>query len=101
MTGHADRPPAGSPFDYPLSSRMAENDAILVLDKVLIPRENVFISGSLKGIAVRFFRALYLPRCARLAVKPEFIAWPARRVRQLTIRGRHPPATKGYPREGA
>jgi len=34
---------------------MDENDAILVLDKVLIPRENVFISGSLKGIAAQFF----------------------------------------------
>ena len=27
----------GSPFDYPLSSRLDENDAILILDKVLIP----------------------------------------------------------------
>ena len=27
----------GSPFDYPLSSRLDENDTILVLDKVLIP----------------------------------------------------------------
>ena len=28
---------AGSPFDYPLSSRFDENDAILVMDKVFIP----------------------------------------------------------------
>src|SRR5499427_9419088 len=27
----------GSPFDYPLSSRMDENDAILVLDQALVP----------------------------------------------------------------
>ena len=33
----------GSPFDYPLSSRFDENDAILVLDNVLIPWENVLI----------------------------------------------------------
>lgn len=56
----------GSPFDYPLSSRMDENDTILVLDKVLIPGKNVFIYGSLKGTAVQravgLFRALYLPR---------------------------------------
>ena len=34
---------AGSPFDYPLSSRFDENDAILVMDKVFIPWENVLI----------------------------------------------------------
>ena len=33
----------GSPFDYPLSSRMDENDAILVLDQALVPWENVFV----------------------------------------------------------
>ncbi|MFZ2110123.1 MAG: 4-hydroxyphenylacetate 3-hydroxylase N-terminal domain-containing protein, partial [Roseiarcus sp.] len=30
----------GSPFDYPLSSRLDENDAIFILDKVLVPWEN-------------------------------------------------------------
>ncbi len=33
----------GSPYDYPLSSRFDENDAILVMDHVLIPWENVLI----------------------------------------------------------
>jgi aromatic ring hydroxylase len=37
----------GSPFDYPLSSRLDENDTILVLDKVLIPWENVFVYGDI------------------------------------------------------
>ncbi|MGW1811953.1 4-hydroxyphenylacetate 3-hydroxylase N-terminal domain-containing protein, partial [Streptomyces sp. NPDC002078] len=37
----------GSPFDYPLSSRLDENDTILVLDKVLIPWEDVFIYGDI------------------------------------------------------
>jgi 4-hydroxyphenylacetate 3-monooxygenase len=32
----------GTPFDYPLSSRLDENDAVFVLDNVLIPWENVF-----------------------------------------------------------
>ena len=41
----------GSPFDYPLSSRLDENDTILVLDKVLIPWENVFIYGDLGKVA--------------------------------------------------
>jgi two-component FAD-dependent monooxygenase len=40
----------GSPFDYPLSSRLDENDTILVLDKVLIPWENVFIYGEPRKI---------------------------------------------------
>ena len=31
----------GTPFDYPLSSRFDENDAIFVFDNVLIPWENV------------------------------------------------------------
>jgi 4-hydroxyphenylacetate 3-monooxygenase len=33
----------GNPYDYPLSSRFDENDAILVFDNVLIPWENVLI----------------------------------------------------------
>lgn len=35
----------GSPFDYPLSSRLDENDTILVCDQTLIPWENVFVYG--------------------------------------------------------
>lgn len=32
---------SGSPFDYPLSSRFDENDAMIVLDNVFVPWENV------------------------------------------------------------
>src|SRR6516225_4736231 len=32
----------GTPFDYPLSSRMDENDSILIFDNVFVPYENVF-----------------------------------------------------------
>ncbi|RJE77189.1 4-hydroxyphenylacetate 3-monooxygenase, oxygenase component [Pseudoalteromonas sp. MSK9-3] len=39
MTTHS-----GGPFDYPLSSRFDENDAILILDDVFIPRENILIN---------------------------------------------------------
>ena len=38
----------GSPFDYPLSSRMDENDAMFILDKVLVPWENVFVYGDIE-----------------------------------------------------
>src|SRR5690606_35064036 len=68
-----------TPFDYPLSSRFDENDAILVLDNVLIPWENVFIYGDLDkfnqfGIASGFGDRLALQGAIRLAVKTEFIA---------------------------
>lgn len=69
----------GSPFDYPLSSRMDENDTILVLDKVLIPWENVFIYGDLGKVQMFTGRSGFPERftfhgCTRLAVKLEFIA---------------------------
>lgn len=69
----------GSPFDYPLSSRMDENDAVFVLDEALIPWENVFIYGDVEGANNFFPRTGFLPRamlhgCTRLAVKLDFIA---------------------------
>ncbi|WP_049563123.1 4-hydroxyphenylacetate 3-hydroxylase family protein [Nonomuraea sp. SBT364] len=69
----------GSPFDYPLSSRLDENDTILVLDKVLIPWENVFIYGHLGKVQLFTGRSGFPERftfhgCTRLAVKLEFIA---------------------------
>ncbi|MEU8328827.1 4-hydroxyphenylacetate 3-hydroxylase N-terminal domain-containing protein [Micromonospora sp. NPDC048839] len=69
----------GSPFDYPLSSRLDENDTILVLDKVLIPWENVFIYGDLGKVQMFAGRSGFTERftfhgCTRLAVKLEFIA---------------------------
>jgi 4-hydroxyphenylacetate 3-monooxygenase len=69
----------GSPFDYPLSSRIDENDAIFVLDKVLVPWENVFCYGDAEKANNFFPRTGFLPRallhgCTRLAVKLDFIA---------------------------
>jgi two-component FAD-dependent monooxygenase len=69
----------GSPFDYPLSSRLDENDTILVLDKVLVPWENVFIYGHLGKVQLFTGRSGFPERftfhgCIRLAVKLEFIA---------------------------
>ncbi|WP_462155617.1 4-hydroxyphenylacetate 3-monooxygenase, oxygenase component [Pseudoalteromonas piscicida] len=34
----------GNPFDFPLSSRFDENDAILILDNVFIPKNNILIN---------------------------------------------------------
>lgn len=69
----------GSPFDYPLSSRLDENDSILVLDKVLIPWENVFVYGDIEKTnnffpASGFVQRFTLHGCTRLAVKLDFIA---------------------------
>jgi 4-hydroxyphenylacetate 3-monooxygenase len=69
----------GSPFDYPLSSRLDENDAILVLDHALIPWENVFIYEDVEKANTFFPRSGFFPRamfqgCTRLAVKLDFIA---------------------------
>ena len=69
----------GSPFDYPLSSRMDENDTILILDKVLIPWENIFIYGQTEKVRLFTGQSGFIERftfhgCTRLAVKLEFIA---------------------------
>ena len=69
----------GSPFDYPLSSRLDENDTIFILDSVLIPWENVFIYGDVEKANAFFPQSGFLPRftfqgCTRLAVKLDFLA---------------------------
>src|SRR4029077_21014386 len=68
----------GSPWDYPLTSRFDENDAIFVFDNAFIPWENVFIHRDverLKSFYPRsgFFNGFTLQGCTRLAVKLDFI----------------------------
>lgn len=79
----------GSPFDYPLSSRLDENDTILVLDKVLIPWENVFIYGDLGKVQLFTGQSGFIERftfhgCTRLAVKLEFIAGLLAKALEIT-----------------
>ncbi len=69
----------GSPFDHPLSSRFDENDAILVLDEVLIPWENVLLYGDVEKANNFLPLSGFIPRaffhgCIRFAVKLDFIA---------------------------
>jgi 4-hydroxyphenylacetate 3-monooxygenase len=69
----------GSAFDYPLSSRLDENDAVFILDKALVPWENVFLYGDVAKANNFFPQTGFLPRlyvhaCTRLAVKLDFIA---------------------------
>src|SRR5579862_9701354 len=67
----------GSPFDYPLSSRLDENDSILILDKVLVPWEDVLMYGvemSNQFISQSgFFARTTMHGCTRLAIKLDFI----------------------------
>jgi two-component FAD-dependent monooxygenase len=79
----------GSPFDYPLSSRLDENDTILIMDKVLVPWENVFIYGDLGKVQMFSGRSGFSERftfhgCTRLAVKLEFIAGMLAKAVELT-----------------
>ncbi|PBC51876.1 Pyoverdin chromophore biosynthetic protein pvcC [Rhodococcus sp. ACS1] len=67
----------GSPFDYPLSSRLDENDAIFVFDRVFVPWENVFCydvdkANNFAAGSGFIFRAL-MQGCVRLGVKFDFL----------------------------
>jgi aromatic ring hydroxylase len=69
----------GSPFDHPLSSRLDENDAVFIMDKVLVPWENVFVYRDMERANNFFPQTGFLPRfvvhgCTRLAVKLDFIS---------------------------
>lgn len=69
----------GSPFDYPLSSRLDENDAIFLFDRALVPWENTFVYGDVEKANDFFPRSGFIPRttfhgCIRFAVKLDFIA---------------------------
>jgi len=79
----------GSPFDYPLSSRLDENDTVLVLDKVLIPWENVFIYGDVAKVGMFTGHSGFIERftfhgCTRLAVKLEFLAGLLAKALEIT-----------------
>ncbi|MCD1159976.1 4-hydroxyphenylacetate 3-hydroxylase family protein [Peribacillus frigoritolerans] len=69
----------GTPFDYPLSSRFDENDAVIVLDHVFVPWENVFAYNNVE-IANGFrSKTGWMNRytfhgCTRYAVKLDFMA---------------------------
>jgi 4-hydroxyphenylacetate 3-monooxygenase len=69
---------SGSAWDYPLTSRFDENDAIFVFDNALIPWENVFIHRDVERLKAFYPRSGFvngftLQGCTRLAVKLDFI----------------------------
>jgi len=74
----ADTLAVGSPFDYPLSSRFDENDAIFVFDNAFIPWEDVLLHRDLEKAKVFFAKSGFLAGyqfqgCTRLAVKLDFM----------------------------
>jgi 4-hydroxyphenylacetate 3-monooxygenase len=74
-----------SEFDYPLSSRFDETDALLVFDDVFIPWENVFVYKDVVGLRKQFFEtgAHVLGNFQaqiRFATKLKFLAGIARKV---------------------
>src|SRR5215467_5893480 len=68
----------GSPFDYPLSSRFDENDAIFVFDNAFVPWEDVLLHRDLEKLKTFFPQSGFLAGyqfqgCTRLAVKLDFL----------------------------
>ncbi len=68
----------GSPWDYPLTSRFDENDAIFVFDNAFIPWENVIIHRDIERLKTFYPRSGFvngftLQGCTRIAVKLDFI----------------------------
>ncbi len=69
----------GSPWDYPLTSRFDENDAIFIFDNAFIPWENVFIHRDIEQLKAfypksGFVNGFTFQGCTRLAVKLDFLA---------------------------
>jgi 4-hydroxyphenylacetate 3-monooxygenase len=69
----------GSPFDYPLTSRFDENDAIFIFDNAFIPWENVVVHRDMERLKLfyprsGFFQGFTFQGCTRFAVKLDFIA---------------------------
>ncbi|MDR3352978.1 MAG: hypothetical protein LBO00_08290 [Zoogloeaceae bacterium] len=78
----------GSPFDYPLSSRLDENDAILVMEDVFIPWEDVFIYDLEQANAYNtgsgYLERASLHGCTRFAVKLDFLVGLLARALEIT-----------------
>lgn len=78
-------PAATSGYDYPLSTRYDETDALLVLDDVLVPWERVFVDRDVAGLRRQFFdtgaHALGNWQAQiRFAVKLRFLAGLGRKI---------------------
>src|SRR6476661_85596 len=68
----------GTPYDYPLSSRFDENDAIFVFDNCFVPWEDVLIYRDVEKLKTFYPRSGFVngfqfQGCTRFAVKLDFM----------------------------
>lgn len=90
---------SGEPFDYPLSNRYDETDAMVVLDRVLVPWSHVFAVGSVPVVNAQFFGTAAhqignLQSIIRLTAKLRFLTGVASKI--VAANGRdHDMAVKG------
>jgi len=70
--------PVQAPWDYPLSSRFDENDAVAIFDRVLVPWEDVLVYRDVERATGFYAQSGFMPRYTlqsgtRLAIKLEFL----------------------------
>ncbi|MBX6388624.1 MAG: 4-hydroxyphenylacetate 3-hydroxylase [Frankia sp.] len=86
---------SGGPFDYPLSARFDETDAMVVFDRVLVPWERVFAAGSVEVVNRQFFGTAAhqignLQSIIRLTAKLRFLTGVASLIVRANGRDRDP-----------
>ncbi len=82
-------PDKPSVYDYPLSTRFDESDALVVFDDVLVPWENVFVYRNVELVRAQFFESAAHQlgnnqAQIRLATKMKFVIGVARRIAATT-----------------
>ncbi len=82
-------PSKPSVFDYPLSTRFDEPDALVVFEDVFVPWERVFVHRDVPGVRAQFFEtpAHVLGNAQaqiRLIVKTKFLAGVTRKIATMT-----------------
>jgi len=70
--------PEHAPWEYPLSSRFDENDAVAVFDRVFVPWEDVLVYRDVRKATGFYAQSGFMPRYTlqsgtRLAIKLEFL----------------------------
>jgi 4-hydroxyphenylacetate 3-monooxygenase len=70
--------PVQAPWDYPLSSRFDENDAVAIFDRVLVPWDDVLVYRDVEKATGFYAQSGFMPRYTlqsgtRLAIKLEFL----------------------------
>ena len=78
-----------SVYDYPLSTRFDETDALVVFDDVFVPWENVFVYRNVEMLRAQFFETAAhvlgnTQAQIRLSVKMKFIIGLARKIAAAT-----------------